>query len=175
MKRCLLRVSVVLCALALLAGGSWWVWRQWYSADQFRAAVSVAYRLMRPLNPRDPVIEVAYTNMGLQPLTLRTPGGFDVGLYRGIELLVDSKPAVYRFDHPTAAHVILSRKIEIPKGKRHAFTIRVRDVWQLPADWSVLAVRPTEIHAPSGPDGPAKVKNGSKRFILRRPPPAPQP
>jgi len=33
MKRWLLRVSVVLCALAVLATGSWWGWREFYSAQ----------------------------------------------------------------------------------------------------------------------------------------------
>ena len=39
MKRWFLRIAVVLCALALLAVAGWWVWRQWYSADQIRAAI----------------------------------------------------------------------------------------------------------------------------------------
>ena len=39
MKKHLLRIAVVLCALAVLAVGTWWVWRAYYSAEQFRAAV----------------------------------------------------------------------------------------------------------------------------------------
>ena len=37
MKRWALRVSVFLCALAVLAGGAW---RQWWSAEHFREAVA---------------------------------------------------------------------------------------------------------------------------------------
>ena len=33
-----LRISVVLCALMVLAMGSWWMWRVCYSAGQLRAA-----------------------------------------------------------------------------------------------------------------------------------------
>ena len=40
MKRWLLRVSVLLCALAVLAVGGWWAWREWFSAEQFRAAMA---------------------------------------------------------------------------------------------------------------------------------------
>ena len=40
MKRWLLRVSVVLCALAVLGGGSWWVWREWYSTRHLQNAVN---------------------------------------------------------------------------------------------------------------------------------------
>ncbi len=40
MKRWLLRVSVVLCALAVLAVGGWWAWREFWSADQFGKAVA---------------------------------------------------------------------------------------------------------------------------------------
>ena len=39
MRRWLLRVSVVLCALAVLAGGSWWAWREWWSAEHLLAAI----------------------------------------------------------------------------------------------------------------------------------------
>ena len=39
MKRWLLGISVVVCALALLVTGGWWVWRAYYSAEQFREAV----------------------------------------------------------------------------------------------------------------------------------------
>ena len=38
MKHWLLRISVVLCALVVVTTGSWWSWREWYSADQIRAA-----------------------------------------------------------------------------------------------------------------------------------------
>ena len=38
-RRLLLRIAVILSALAVLAMGSWWGWREWYSADQLRAAV----------------------------------------------------------------------------------------------------------------------------------------
>ena len=34
----LLRISVVLSALAVLAMESWWGWREWYSAEQINAA-----------------------------------------------------------------------------------------------------------------------------------------
>ena len=40
MKRWLLRVSVVLCAMVVVAVGAWWMWREWWSAEQFRAAVA---------------------------------------------------------------------------------------------------------------------------------------
>ena len=39
MKRWVLRVSVVLCALAVLAAGSWWVWRVTVSAEQVGLAL----------------------------------------------------------------------------------------------------------------------------------------
>jgi len=38
-KRWLLRIAVVISALAVLASGSWYVWREFYSAEQFREAV----------------------------------------------------------------------------------------------------------------------------------------
>ncbi len=38
MRRWALRISVVLCVLVVVAGGSWRVWRTWYSADQIHAA-----------------------------------------------------------------------------------------------------------------------------------------
>ena len=52
MKKWALRVSVILCALALLATGSWWVWRTGYSADHVRSAKEAGhaenvYRLIR--------------------------------------------------------------------------------------------------------------------------------
>ena len=40
MKRWLLRISVVLCLLACMTMGSWWVWRIWYAADQLQAAIT---------------------------------------------------------------------------------------------------------------------------------------
>ena len=39
-KRWLLRIAVVLSSLALAASGSWYVWREFYSAGQFRTAVA---------------------------------------------------------------------------------------------------------------------------------------
>jgi len=39
MKTWLLRISVTLCAMAVLLTGSWWVWREWWSAEQFSEAV----------------------------------------------------------------------------------------------------------------------------------------
>ena len=42
MKAWLLRISVVLCALLCAAYGGWWVWREWYSADQLYAAMSAS-------------------------------------------------------------------------------------------------------------------------------------
>jgi len=39
MKRSVLRVSVVLCVLVVVALGTWWAWQAFWSADQFRAAV----------------------------------------------------------------------------------------------------------------------------------------
>jgi len=38
-KRRLLRIAVILSALAVAASGSWYIWREFYSAEQFRAAV----------------------------------------------------------------------------------------------------------------------------------------
>ena len=40
MKRWLLTIAVVLCALLSAAYGGYWVWREYYSAEQFRAAVA---------------------------------------------------------------------------------------------------------------------------------------
>ena len=40
MIRWLLTIAVVLSALAVLRGGSWWVWREWWSSQQ------VLYALM---------------------------------------------------------------------------------------------------------------------------------
>lgn len=40
MPRLLLRVAVALSALAVFAVGSWWGWREWYSAGHFRKAVA---------------------------------------------------------------------------------------------------------------------------------------
>jgi len=39
MKCWVLRVTVVLCALAVVCVGSWWAWRTWYSPAQIRAAM----------------------------------------------------------------------------------------------------------------------------------------
>lgn len=39
MKTWLLRIAVILSALAVLAVGGWWAWRAWSSGEQFRAAV----------------------------------------------------------------------------------------------------------------------------------------
>ena len=39
MKTWLLRISVALCVLACLATGGGWVWREYYSAEQFRAGM----------------------------------------------------------------------------------------------------------------------------------------
>ena len=39
MKRWLLRIAVVLSALAVLTVGAWWGWREWYSGEQLHAAV----------------------------------------------------------------------------------------------------------------------------------------
>ena len=52
MKRWLLRIAVVLSALAVAASGSWYIWREFYSADHFRAAkeaddAAKVYRLLR--------------------------------------------------------------------------------------------------------------------------------
>ena len=38
MKKWLLRSSVVLCTLVVLVVGTWWCWREWYSAGQLNAA-----------------------------------------------------------------------------------------------------------------------------------------
>jgi len=40
MRRSVLRISVVLYALAVLAGGAWWAWREFWSGEQFIAAVA---------------------------------------------------------------------------------------------------------------------------------------
>ena len=40
MKRWLLTISVVLCALLSAAYGGYWAWREWWSAEQFREAVA---------------------------------------------------------------------------------------------------------------------------------------
>ena len=39
MKRWLLRIAVILSALAVLASGGWWGWQTFWSSDQFPAAV----------------------------------------------------------------------------------------------------------------------------------------
>ena len=39
MQTWLLRISVVLSVLLVLTCGTWWVWREFYSADKFREAV----------------------------------------------------------------------------------------------------------------------------------------
>ena len=44
MKKWLLTISVVLCALLSAAYGGYWVWRGYYSAEQFRAAVAEGMR-----------------------------------------------------------------------------------------------------------------------------------
>ena len=38
MKKPFLCIAVVLSALAVLVMGSWWAWREWYAAEQVRAA-----------------------------------------------------------------------------------------------------------------------------------------
>ena len=45
MKKWLLRIAVVLSALAVLLTGTWWAWRKWYSADQFREAVRKGFSI----------------------------------------------------------------------------------------------------------------------------------
>ena len=40
MKRWLLRIAVFICLLHCLATGSWWVWREFYSAEEFREAMA---------------------------------------------------------------------------------------------------------------------------------------
>ena len=40
MKLWLFRIAALLSLLLLLAFGAWWVWREWFSADQFREAVA---------------------------------------------------------------------------------------------------------------------------------------
>ena len=40
MKRWLLRIAVLLSALAVLSVGSWWMWRKWYAAKQLQAAIT---------------------------------------------------------------------------------------------------------------------------------------
>ncbi len=42
MKKWLLTIAVLLCALAVLMTGAWWVWRGFYSAVQFRAAMAAS-------------------------------------------------------------------------------------------------------------------------------------
>jgi len=40
MKKPLLRIAVVLCALVVVLIGAWWVWRTWWSAEQLQAAIT---------------------------------------------------------------------------------------------------------------------------------------
>jgi len=39
MRRRLMIISTVLAVLMAAASGCWWVWREWYSADQLQAAI----------------------------------------------------------------------------------------------------------------------------------------
>ena len=41
MKRWVLSISVALCLLTCLATGGHWIWKNYYSAGQFRVAVKV--------------------------------------------------------------------------------------------------------------------------------------
>ena len=53
MKQWGLRISVALSALAVAASGSWYVWREFYSGEQFRTAIAEGIESGADVNMQD--------------------------------------------------------------------------------------------------------------------------
>ena len=99
MKRCSLRLSVLLSSLALLVVGSWWVWRNYYSGEQLHRAAKTGdeaevERLLwwgADMNERD-------SSWGNTPLHMAATQG-NLGIVKMLILAGADKNAMNSYGH----------------------------------------------------------------------------